>query len=483
MLKVCQKIITFFFANQRFLKFLLVSAIPFMGHGQSNEPNISPKIIVGNIHFTGNTKTKSGIIGREMAISSGAVYDSLSFQEALEIDRRKIVNTNLFITVSMEPTLNEDSLHTDINVVLKERWYFIILPIFQLADRNFNEWWYDRNRDLRRTIYGTYVSYGNVTGRADKLRLLVELGFVPKFDISYAMPYIDKAKKTGLTIGASFSINKATAFRTWNDKLDYLSSEAINKRRFYTFVNLTRRNKFYNYHAIDFRWSNTSISDTIVNLNVNYLENQLEKQQKYFQLTYTYNYDKRDNVQYPLSGQSMGFLASKMGLLPTDDIDLTYAHASYRKYFKLSEKWYANSGVRARVSLPKKQPYLQTIGLGYRNDLVRGYELYVIDGQHYALWKNEIKYRLFSIQKHFSWIPVKQFNTIPIAVYLNSFADAAYVKNYYPEMSNTKLGNTLLYGAGTGLDVVTFYNMVLKFTYSVNAKKEGRFFFNIAREF
>ena len=463
-----------------FLFFIATGCIP--AHSQIIPADSVKSILIGDVLIEGNHKTRAAIITREMAIRQGDAFDSLQLAEALEIDRRKIVNTNLFITVDMVLKPNPDSLRTDLHVVVKERWYFIIFPVFQLADRNFNEWWYDRNRDLSRTIYGVYLSYGNVTGRADKLRVLAEFGFIPKFEVSYTLPYIDKAQKTGITVGASYGINKTMAFRTWDDKLDYLSSEDINKKRFYTFVNLTRRNKFYSFHSLDLRWSQGKISDTIAVLNPRYLLNG-RREQRYFQLTYSYSYDKRDNFQYPLRGKSWSIQLSKIGLLPTDDINQTYLYGSYRKYFALSKRWFANAGFRARVSLPKKQPYLQTIGLGYRNDLVRGYELYVVDGQDYALVKNEIKYRLFSLQKHLPWIPVKQFNTIPIAAYLNTFADAGYVKNAYPELSNTRLGNSLLYGAGTGVDIVTFYNILARFTYSVNARKEGRFFFSIIREF
>ena len=441
-----------------------------------------PAIIIGNISIEGNHKTRGGIIFREMAIESGDTLNAGLLSESLEIDRRKIINTNLFVTVDLLTKPNEDSVRTDIQVVVKERWYFIMLPVFQLADRNFNEWWYDRNRDLRRTIYGVYLSYGNVTGRSDKLRFLAEFGFIPKFELSYSLPYIDKAQKTGITIGTSYSTNKTMAFRTWNDKLDYLSSEVINKKRFYSFVTLTRRNKYYTFHSLDLRFSYGNISDTIALLNPNYLING-RTNQKYFQLTYTFNYDRRDNFQYPLRGQSGAVQISKIGLLPSDNINQAFFYGSYRKYIPLSKRWFANTGVKARLSVPKRQPYLQTIGLGYRNDLVRGYELYVVDGQDYALWKNEVKFKLFAIQKHFSWIPVKQFNTVPLAAYLNTFADAGYVWNKYPELSNTKLGNSMLYGAGTGLDFVTFYNILARFNINLNAKGERRFFFNIAREF
>jgi outer membrane protein assembly factor BamA len=454
----------------------------FHAHSQTSVFNSEEYVIIGNVIVEGNIRTRENIILREMSIESGDTIASNHLAEQIEVDRRKVVNTNLFITVDILTQPNADSLRTDLRIVVKERWYLILFPVFDLADRNFNEWWYDRNRDLRRTTYGVYMSYGNVTGRGDKLRFLAEFGFIPKFDISYSLPYIDKAQKTGITVGGSYSLNKSMAFRTWNDKLDFINSESINRERYYAFVNLTRRNKYYTFHSLDLRYSHANISDTIAQLNPNYLLDG-RTVQNFFQLSYAYTYDKRDNTQYPLRGQSAGILFSKLGLLPSDDINQLYFYGSYRKYLPISKRWFANTGFRFRVSAPKRQPYLQTVGLGFRNDLVRGYELYVIDGQDYLLTKNEIKYKLFSLQKHLDWIPVRQFNTIPLAAYLNTFADAGYVQNKYLELSNTRLGNTMLFGAGAGLDVVTFYNIVARMTLTFNAKGEHRFFFNIFREF
>jgi outer membrane protein assembly factor BamA len=463
-----------------FLFFILLTSFPALA--QSAGTDTSATLVIGDVRVEGNHRTRSSIILREMAIKSGDTLSANLLKEKLEIDRRKVVNTNLFVTVDLLTQPNVDSARTDVRIVVKERWYLIALPVFQLADRNFNEWWYERKRDLSRTTYGVYLSYGNVTGRADKLRFLAEFGFIPKFEIAYSLPYLDRAQKTGITIGTSYSINKTTAFRTWRDKLQYLNSEDINRERLISYVSITRRNKYYAFHTADLRWSYSKISDTIAYLNPNYLLNG-RKRQRYLQLTYTFSYDKRDNVQYALLGQTFGLQVSKIGLLPSDDVNTLYFYGSYRKYIPLSKRWFFNTGIRGRLSFPKRQPYLQTIGLGYRNDLVRGYELYVVDGQDYALLKNELKYKLFSFQKHLSFIPVRQFNTIPLAAYINTFADAGYVKNSYPEFSNTKLGNSMLYGAGAGLDFVTFYNILARFNLTLNAKGERRFFFNIAREF
>jgi outer membrane protein assembly factor BamA len=469
-----------FYKEIYFLSFFFV--ITGYAYPQTVATDSSGKVVIGAIGVEGNHKTRTGIILREMAIRTGDTLTTERLKDELEIDRRKIINTNLFVTVDLLTQANSDSVHTDIRIVVKERWYLIIMPVFQLADRNFNEWWYERKRDISRTTYGVYMSYGNVTGRADKLRFLAEFGFIPKFELAYTLPYIDKAKKTGVTVGTSYSINKTTAFRTWRDKLQYLNSEDINRERSVSYISFTRRNKYYTFHTVDLRFSYSKISDTIALLNPRYLLDN-RKEQRYFQMTYTFSYDKRDNVQYALSGQVLGFQASKIGLLASDDVNQFYIYGLYRKFIPLGKKWYFNTGARGRISFPGRQPYLQTIGLGYRNDLVRGYELYVVDGQGYGLVKNELKYRLFSTQKHLSFIPIRQFNTVPLAVYINSFADAGYVRNNYPEFSNTKLGNSLLYGAGAGLDVVTFYNIVTRLNFTVNGRGERRFFFNVAREF
>lgn len=446
-------------------------------------PDSLRHIIIGSVSVEGNYRTRTPIILREMALQPGDTLQQKDLPYSIEVDRRKIVNTNLFITVEMQhfPS-QEDSNAVDIQVVVKERLYLVVLPVFSLADRNFNEWWYDRNHDLKRTTYGLFMNYNNLTGRADQLRLSAEFGFLPTYGISYSNPYIDKAKKTGLSVGMSYATNKSLPFRTWNDKLDYFNSEQLNRERFNAFVKLSRRNRFYGLHLLDARLVNLRLSNEFGKLNPNYLLNS-RKSQRYFQLAYSFSYDRRDNRQYPLRGFRYGISAIKLGLLPGDDINQASLFAWYNRYYALNKRWFFNSGLTARTSAPLRQPYAQTVGLGYSSNLVRGYELYVIDGQHFLLWDNELKYRLFSFEKTFPWIPVRQLNTIPITAYVKTFADLGYVRNYYPELSNTKLGNRLLPGAGLGLDVVTFYNMVIRANYTVNGLGEGRFFFQIGRSF
>ena len=145
-----------------FLLFFLLTS-PFAA-AQTLVADSTARVVVGDITVEGNHRTRTGIIMREMAIRSGDTLSAELLKEKLEIDRRKVINTNLFITVDLLTRANSDSIHTDIRIVVKERWYFIMLPVFQLADRNFNEWWYERKRIFLRIDF--FFQAGSQFGNA-----------------------------------------------------------------------------------------------------------------------------------------------------------------------------------------------------------------------------------------------------------------------------------------------------------------------------
>ena len=74
-------------------------------------------------------------------------------------------------------------------------------------------------------------------------------------------------------------------------------------------------------------------------------------------------------------------------------------------------------------------------------DYIRGYELRVIDGSHFALGKFELKYRLVNANYKFA-TGVKNYEKLPVCVYLTGFIDAGYVRNFR-EMRQAS-GNNLL---------------------------------------
>ncbi len=439
-------------------------------------------LVVRQVKILGNNRTKEKIIFRDMAIKAGDTLQKEKLTDILEADRKKIFNTNLFVTVKVSSEIT-DNQQIDIIVEVKERLYFVALPVFYLADRNFNEWWYERNRDFRRTIYGLYGKHSNLTGNNDQLKIRAEAGFIPNFEIAYSTPYLDKTLQTTFSVGAFYGINKTMVYRTWQDKFEFAESEDRQRERLNLYSVISRRTGFFQNQYLQISYNQTQIADTIAKLNPNYfLEGRT--QQKYFLISYSYVYDRRDNRQYALKGYRLSFDAIKYGLSARSDINQLNLGGTFTQYFPIYRDFYANYSLRGKLSFPEKQPFLQTQGLGYRNDLVRGYELYVIDGQNFGLLKTNLKYQMFDKIFDLSrYLKIKQFNTLPVAAYINTFFDVGYIKNNFPEINNTKFANKWLVGGGIGLDVVSWYNVVGRLNYSINAIGEKRLFFNISREF
>ena len=123
-------------------------------------------IHIDSILFKGNEKTKNQILTRELDFKPGDSIAINTLDSRLEYNRRKLMNTNLFIWVKAD--LNQlPNGHLKISFEFLEQWYILGYPIFQLADRNLNDWW-SRGRDLNRSIYGIHFIHNNFQGRNEK---------------------------------------------------------------------------------------------------------------------------------------------------------------------------------------------------------------------------------------------------------------------------------------------------------------------------
>ena len=460
------------------MKLLLVFALfPLFGMSQSAD-----SLTVHRIYIKGNDRTWSRIIVRELTLKEEYKFAKKDTTFLLNKDRQKVFNLNLFISVKVS-LFNITATQADVFIEVKERWYYIVLPTFRLADRSFNEWWYERNRDLQRTIYGVYFDNINLTGNGDRLRLKFEAGFIPYYEISYNSRYIDKKQRIGLTSGIYYSTQRSIPFRTWNDKLDFLVSDEVSRRKKGGYLLFNYRKNFYLTHSLQLGYEKLSIADTVSLLNPNYFINQ-QSSQRFAYIDYHFLYDNRDNRQYALKGDILYFGISKYGILKSDDIRQVNISGVFSKFIPLGNKFYSNFSFRFNAGFSPNWSYPNTIKLGYRNDLVRGYELNVIDGQAYGLLKSNFKYQWLKKTLNLSpVVKIKQFNTLPLASYLNIFADAGYMKNRFPQLSNTQLGNKLLLGGGVGLDIISWYDFVGQINYSINQNHEKRFYFSALKYF
>ena len=365
-------------------------------------------IQIDRIFVVGNRKTKERIILRELDISEGMKVDRNLLKAMIESDRKKILNTRLFLNVEIETVdLSEDMV--DVIIRVNERWYFFPAPIFTLADRNFTEWWVNQNRDLSRVEYGIKLKQYNFRGRNETVGLTAQFGYTKLLQLSYQIPYIDRKQKFGLYFYADYSTNKNIAYETIEHRLQFLADEDQLLSRYRFGAYLTYRPSFYTYHQFGLFQSSTFVKDTVLQENPNFFLHGTS-QQRYFGLYYSFVDDHRDYISYPLKGYYIKADLTQTGLGIYNDISTMRISARFSKYLDLGKKFYFAGNIVAMASTPTVQPYHNYNGVGLGKDFIRGYEVYVIDGQHYVINNNSFKKRLFSWQYDFGkMMRVKQF--------------------------------------------------------------------------
>ncbi|MBD0401687.1 BamA/TamA family outer membrane protein [Flammeovirga sp. OC4] len=434
---------------------------------------------INKINFVGLNKTKPQIINRELDIKEGGLIPKKNIKQYITSERNKVFNTQLFETVDvMVIEVESDSIN--IEFIMVERWYTWPVPLIELADRSFNEWWNNRGADLGRIQYGLDFKQRNMRGRNETLDILIELGFSRQFSIGYSFPYIDKKQKTSLSFAGSFKEETTVAYKTEDNIFVEVEKDTeVLRRSWNGIINFGKRYGFYDHHNFSLSYDQDQVADTVAMLNPDFF---LEGRTKlrYFTLGYTYTRDKRDITSYPLNGYYLKLGIEKLGLGVFDDLNAVIMEWSAYKFMPLDKvkRFYYSIGFAGKLGFPEKLPYNEMRAIGYKNLFIRGYDNYVIDGQNTAIIKNDLKFRALSTALNFqNIIKSKHAKRIPIDILFKAYIDAGYV--YYPgvDPSNESLTNTPLIGYGLGMDFVTFYSSVLKLEYSFNRHGRGGGFY------
>jgi outer membrane protein assembly factor BamA len=435
----------------------------------------------------GNKVTREQIISRELSLKPGDTISTKRIDEVLLLDQRKIYNLRLFNTVTIQwLELSQDEV--DLLIEVNERWYTFPVPIFELSDRNFNEWWENYNHDISRVNYGLRLYQYNFRGRNETLRFTAQFGFTRKFELSYRIPYIDRQQRQGLIFDFNYGEPKNLAYFTEDHKLKFLEERKTLKTARGFGVTYTFRRSFYETHSLSYNYQNNSVHDTIAYLNPNYYKDGATRQQ-FSSITYSFNSEHRDVIAYPLKGYQFTAFIQRTGLIIDTDVKQWEFNFTYSKYLDLGNHYYASNFSSVYMSTPKEQPYTFYSALGYRRQFVKGYEVYVIEGPSFFLNKTTFRKRILSRTWQLDGMPIEQFRYFPVSIYLKGYFDVGYVNNYpyydeyQPSPINNRLTNNALIGTGGGLDIVTAYDAVLRFEYTFTREKTHGFFFHMKKEF
>lgn len=435
-------------------------------------------LTIDRIFIIGNKRTKERIIRRELDFTDGDRIETKNLADRIRKNEEKLINTSLFLSVKIS-LVEISSDRIDVIVRLVERWYIFPIPVLELADRNFKDWWENQNHDLSRIEWGLKLYLYNMRGMNETLRLQGQLGYTKRFKVGYTFPYIDRNQKIGLGLMFDFKQNKNTYYGTENNKLVFLDSDQWLRKQYIGDVTFTYRKNFYSTHRTGLSFYNTEVNDTILTLNPGYFGEGL-KQQRFFSIYYSFVLDKRDVAAYPLKGSYLLASISKNGLGIWNDVSNIQLSALYYKYIDLGRHFYLSGNAGVQFLAPKKQPYNLYNRLGISPFVLRGYELYVIEGPFFVLNQWTIRKRILKIEKNLSGVvPIPQLSRFYLALYAKTYFDLGYVEGYPENELNSRLTDQLLYSGGLGVDLATIYDIVLRFEYSINKQAESGFVFGV----
>ena len=432
------------------------------------------RVAVGNILFLGNSVTKERILRAELDFREGDTLALADLPARLEANRRRLFNLQLFHAVVVQASCKGSDGRLLIVFGLQERLYTFPVPILSLADRNLRSW-LNRSDRWRRVDYGIHLLRTNFRGRNEQLIANLQLGFNRKYELFYEAPGLGRYRRVGFGTGASYYQSHSLDYITLADRLTpFRADEGFPIQRFYATAGLRFRHTVQFLTALDASFHREQISDSVNYYNADYFLGRTQRE--FFDLTLTSTRNQRNTFAYPLTGQYAQAVLTHRVFLDATTPSLTTLHLSYARYLALGRKFYYSLGLNAQARLTRRLAYADSRALGY-NDLVRGYDEYVIDGRHYGLVQQGVSYRLLRPEPiRLGAIGNPKINTIPLALYLNIFADAGYVVAPHSFPPNT-LPNQLLSSVGLGLHLVTYYDRVFTVEYTVNGLGRTGYFF------
>lgn len=438
---------------------------------------------INKITITGNKKTKNRIIIRELVKKTD---DTLILKNLPIINQRSefnIFNTQLFIYDSIQCKVDNESKTIDYTIKVKERWYIWPIPFIDYLDRDINTWF--QTKDPARLNYGLALNFENFSGVKDRLILQVKTGYANQLGFYYRLPYLNSKQTIGAYVQAVHTEFNKLQYATLYNKQAFAYSQTTHLQvEQGARAGIFYRPHLFLYHSFDIYVNHIRIDEQVSDLNPNYF-NKGFNNISYAGMLYRFTFDDRDNKIYPLQGVMIDMTLAKDGFNISDNspLDMAQGFFTLKSYFPIGKRFNFANQLKARYLNAEKLPFAFNRALGYSN-YIRGYEYNVIDGQNFFLLKNSFRVQLIKPKYHEVGMlkKLRSFSTIPFYAYLNFFYDGGYVQeNFYKE--NNPLANSWQHGYGIGLDMISYYDLVLRLEYSTNKQNQSGFYIHLTSGF
>ena len=445
-------------------------------------------VLVEDVLLIGHKKTRPRVVFREMNFGRGDRVAVADFPEIVGQAYNNLMNTGLFASV----TIGYDTLALTgerpliVSVVMRETWYIYPVPVFELADRNFNVWWTEENRSLDRVNVGGKLTYYNATGRRDRLRVGFTTGYTRALEASYRLPYLNRAGSIGLEVSYSNLRRREQNYLTRMNRQEfYEDPDSFVYRRSQAGVSLTYRRRIFIRHELSVGRRQSRIADTIARVLNPEFYGGGRSGQKYFRIGYDFTNDRRDIRNYPWKGKLLSVGIAKEGLGIYGERDGLEVHGDYSRFVPFGRQRYSlNYGVSGKYSLIRtRQPFLENRAIGFGNRGLIGYQFYVVDGLDMLIWRIGLRRELFKTKLDLGKLVfIDAFRYVPLRLLFNVQLNQGLANAPFADNSN-RLNNTLLTGVGAGIDAVLFYDMVAGLQYNRNHLGEGGVYLNVNLSF
>ena len=419
---------------------------------------------IKEITIEGNRQTRDATIRRELSFTEGSSYSLPVLVRKFAQAKKQLLNTALFheVTVSLQSMAGYDAY---IKIDVKERWYIFPFPFVKVVDRSFGEWVKEQNMDFNRVNYGIRIKHYNATGRNDKLSLYFMNGYTKQLALEYKGLLLDKDQQWSSSLGMALGKNRQLDYITTDNKRQFFKSEQTFVHSFFnSYVEFSYRRAIKTKHTFGASYQSLSVPDTILSINPSFSPAK-QTTVRYPEVYYTMTHFNVDYIPYPTRGYTAEISLRKRGF--ESEMNMWQLTAKAAGLWQISDKYFFNLRMAGGLKLPfKGQPYINQQFLGFNDMYLQGYEYYVINGVAGGYSKASFSRELLNTNFRIPSNKIKKLNHIPFRMYAKIYGNAGYVHN--PEPGNNLLCNRMLYSAGVGLDVVTFYDFIVRFEWSFN---------------
>lgn len=429
---------------------------------------------VSEVHFNGLRKTKASTLQKIIGLYQGDLLSSKDTSSVFDTYKRDLYNTKLFTSVTLTTKVSGDSIALNFKCV--ERWYTYLRPHFELIDRNFNEWWVVRNRDLERIIAGTDITQKNLTGRNDDLSVALLTGFQQKAEVRYLLPYHFWNGKLGLEARGIFHRYRSVNYTTLLDQLQFMAFNRPQLQRWESSLELQYFPVYNEKRWLRLGYHDEKLEDALLAVAPDYLGNEKERLQYGF-LSLGWQSDHRDVRGYASRGTLLHVELSAYTFLNDPDLNFIEFRSRFVAHQPITKKWNLATSVGVKWSPDKRRPYFLNRALGWDVNRIRNYDYFATEGPSYIFEKLSLRYMAFNRILHNKW-PIRQFQKIPLKVVPKAYFDMGYVPTSIFVSGPNNLPGQAHWAYGLGIDFVLYDDAVWRFEVGTNREGQAAFFLN-----